>query len=243
MVTETYSDPTGFETLEIFSGTSAINLWLYDKIKKFAFGRILEIGSGIGNISAYLLKDNSHVSLSDLRPEYCRLLQNKFGTDLHLQKVYELDLSLSDFELKYPDMLGKFDTVFALNVIEHIEKDFIAIENAKSLLRPGGKFVVLVPAGQILFNDLDRELGHYKRYSKAGLKNKIKTAGFEINYCRYFNAAGIFGWWLSGNLLHEKVISSPKLNLFNRLVPVFRMLDWLITPFAGVSVISVGTKK
>lgn len=243
MTNGTHSDPVGFETLEIFSRTSAINQWLYDKIKKFATGQILEIGSGIGNISAHLLRDQMSVSLSDLRPEYCRLLQRKFGNDLHLQRVYELDLSATDFKTKYFDILEKFDTVFALNVIEHIENDSLAIQNARSLLRSGGKLVVLVPAGRSLFNSLDRELGHYKRYSKTGLKNLISSAGFEISYCRFFNAAGIPAWWLSGNVFRDKVITSSKLNLFNKLVPVFRMLDWFITPFAGVSIITAGTKK
>ncbi len=243
MITGTHSDPVGFETLEIFSRTSAINQWLYDKIKTFSSGQILEIGSGIGNISAHLLRDQTNVSLSDLRPEYCQLLQRKFGKDFHLKHVYELDLSVEDFTVRYADMLEKFDTVFALNVIEHIEQESLAIQNAKSLLRRNGKLVILVPAGQTLFNLLDRELGHYRRYSKTGLKNVMRTAGFEISYCRYFNAAGIFGWWLSGSVFHDKVITSSKLNLFNKLVPMFRILDWFITPFAGVSVISVGIKN
>ncbi|HEX3768593.1 MAG TPA: class I SAM-dependent methyltransferase [Puia sp.] len=243
MITGTHSDPIGFETLEIFSGTSAINQWLYDNIKKFASGKILEIGSGIGNISAHLLRDHTDVSLSDLRPEYCALLRKKFGKDLHLQQVYELDLSLSDFKNKYVDLLEKFDTVIALNVIEHIENDSLAIQNAKSLLRRNGKLVILVPAGQSLYNTLDKELGHYKRYSKTGLKNLLRTAGFEISYCSYFNAAGILGWWLSGTVFHDKVITSSKLHLFNQLVPVFRILDWFITPVTGVSVISAGIKN
>jgi len=243
MTTGAHSDPIGFETLEIFSRTSAINQWLYDKIKKFASGEILEIGSGIGNISAHLLRDQINVSLSDLRPEYCQLLQRKFGKDLHLQQVYELDLSVIDFKTKYFDMLEKFDTVFALNVIEHIENDSLAVQNAKSLLRRNGKLVILVPAGQSLFNSLDRELGHYKRYSKTGLKNLIRAAGFDISYCRYFNAAGILGWWLSGSVFRDNAITSSKLNLFNQWVPLFRILDWFITPFTGVSVISVGIKN
>lgn len=243
MNTGTHSDPVGFETLEIFSTTSAINQWLYDKIKTFSSGQILEIGSGIGNISAHLLRDQKNVSLSDLRPEYCQLLQRKFGKDLHLKQVHELDLSAEDFKVRYPDLLEKFDTVFALNVIEHIEQESLAIQNAKSLLRRNGKLVILVPAGQSLFNSLDRELGHYRRYSKAGLKNVMRTAGFEISYCRYFNAAGILGWWLSGRVFHDKIITSSKLNLFNQLVPMFRILDWFVTPFTGVSVISVGIKN
>jgi SAM-dependent methyltransferase len=242
METPAQSDPSGFETLEAFSTAPAINRWVYEKISRYAQGQVLEIGSGIGNISALLLRDRSIVSLSDLRPEYCRLLEKKFGQDPHLQGVYELDLSLKDFKTKNAGLLEKFDTVVALNVIEHIADDSLAILNAKALLRVNGRLVVLVPAGQWLFNSLDRELGHYKRYTKAGLNSLLESAGLVVRESRYFNAAAILGWWFSGNILCEKIISPSKLNLFNRLVPFFRIVDWFVTPFTGVSVISVSIK-
>jgi SAM-dependent methyltransferase len=243
METPAQSDPSGFETLEAFSTAAAINRWVYEKTSRYAQGQVLEIGSGIGNISALLLRDRSNVSLSDLRPEYCRLLEKRFGQDPHLQGVYELDLSLKDFKTKNAGLLEKFDTVVALNVIEHIADDSLAIRNAKALLRVNGRLVILVPAGQWLFNSLDRELGHYKRYTKAGLNGLLESAGLVVRDSRYFNAAAILGWWFSGNILREKIISPSKLNLFNQLVPFFRIIDWFVTPFTGVSVISVGVKN
>ncbi len=243
MSQRTQSDPSGFETLEAFSHADAFNRWLYQKISVYVRGNMLEIGSGIGNISAFLLKDQTQVSLSDLRPEYCRLLQNKFGHDPHLEGVHELDLSLKNFSSEHPELLEKFDTVIALNVIEHITDDLLAIRNAKALLKNKGQLIILVPAGQWLYNSIDLELGHYRRYSKSGLNNLMEAAGLEVTDCRYFNAAAIIGWWFSGNILHEKIISPAKLNLYNRMIPFFRMVDWFVTPFAGISVISAGMKK
>jgi 2-polyprenyl-3-methyl-5-hydroxy-6-metoxy-1,4-benzoquinol methylase len=237
------SDPTGFETLESFSRIPSFNHWLYDKIKGYATGQILEIGSGIGNISVFLLRDQPAVSLSDLRPEYTHLLNKNFKGEQHMQGVYELDLALPDFMHRYPDLLEKFDTVIALNVIEHIGDDELAIRNATSLLRKNGKLVILVPAGQWLYNSLDRELGHCKRYSKKSLNNLLKSAGLEISDSKYFNAAAILGWWFSGNILHEKIISPVKLKVYNLMVPFFRILDWFISGFIGISVISIGSKN
>ncbi len=239
----THPDPAGFKTLENFSRASAFNHWLYKKITRFASGQILEIGSGIGNISGFLLRDQPAVSLSDLRPEYCQFLEKKFGGHPHLNGVYELDLSLPDFKDRYPELMEKFDTVIALNVIEHISNDTLAIRNAKSLLRDKGNLVILVPAGKWLYNSLDRELGHYKRYSKAGLRALLESAGLTVTDCRYFNAAAILGWWFSGKILREQVISPSQLNLFNQLVPIFRIADWFVTPFIGISVISAGVKN
>ncbi len=236
------SDPSGLETLEAFSGASAINRWLYEKISGYIQGKVLEIGSGIGNISSFILRGQPDVSLSDLRPEYCRLLEKKFSPDPHLKGVYELDISEINFESVHAGLLGKFDTVIALNVIEHIEDDSLAIRNAKSLLGNEGILIVLVPAGQWLYNQLDKELGHYKRYTKSQLNNLMKSAGFRISTSQFFNAAAILGWWFSGKILREKTISPAKLNLFNQLVPLFRITDWIAAPFTGISVISVGIK-
>ena len=237
------SDPSGFETLETFSGAHAFNSWLYDQIKEYTQGQILEIGSGIGNISSFLLKEQQSVSLSDLRPEYCQLLKNKFRDQPGLQRIIEMDLSLTGFREMYTEYLEKFDTVIALNVIEHIADDSLAILNAKSLLRKNGKMIILVPAGQWLYNQLDKELGHYKRYTMSGLNEILKSAGLHIFRSKYFNAAAIFGWWLSGKILKDKMISTSKLHFYNRLVPLFKVMDWFVKPFTGISVISVGVKK
>lgn len=237
------SDRVGFETLENFASAPAFNRWLYSKIKHEAFGQILEIGSGIGNISTLFLEDQNNISLSDLRPEYCRYIDKKFGGHPHLRGIYELDLSRMDFEDKYESVLESFDTVIALNVIEHLENDLLAIRNAGRLLRNNGKLVVLVPAGQCLYNSLDKALGHYRRYSKTQLNKLLESTGLVINSCRYFNAAAVGGWWFSGNILKDKIISPSKLNLYNQLVPFFRIVDWFAAPFMGLSVISVGIKN
>jgi hypothetical protein len=59
----------------------------------------------------------------------------------------------------------------------------------------------------------------------------------------YFNAAGILGWWFSGKVLKEKNIAGTKMKIYNRLIPFFRVIDWFVSPFVGISVISVGVKN
>jgi 2-polyprenyl-3-methyl-5-hydroxy-6-metoxy-1,4-benzoquinol methylase len=236
------SDPSGFETLEAFSRAEAFNRWLFQKISVWVQGQTLEIGSGIGNISAFLLKDHTNISLSDLRPEYNQILKKKFDHNPHLHGVYELDLSIRDFKLVHPELLEKFDTVIALNVVEHIKEDSIAIQNAKSLLKKNGKLIVLVPSGQRLYNSIDLELGHYKRYSKSSLNALMESAGLAVTDSRYFNAAAIMGWWFAGSILKEKVVTAAKLNVYNHLVPLFKIVDWFVAPFTGISVISVASK-
>ncbi len=243
MHSEAHSDPVGFETLEIFSETTAINRWTFEKIDDFIQGEILEIGSGIGNISGLLLARHMSVYLSDLRQEYNQSLKKKFDNHPHLQGIYLLDLTLPDFKIHYTDLLEKFDTVIALNVIEHIQDDRKAIENACALLRKGGRLVVLVPAIPGLYNSLDLHLSHFRRYSKKALRVLLEGTGLRSLDFRYHNAAAIPGWWLSGSLLKEERITPVKLRFFNRLVPLFRFLDWLVSPFTGISLIASGIKN
>ena len=95
---------------------------------------------------------------------------------------------------QFKNYIGTFDSVFAFNVVEHIEDDKLALENCYKLLKPGGHVVILVPAYQSLYNRFDKELEHFRRYTKKTLKAVISSARFDIITKRYFNFMGIFGW-------------------------------------------------
>lgn len=233
------TDPSGWETLELFAKAPAFNQWLFTQISSFCKGEVLEVGSGIGNISGLLIEKNERVYLSDLRTEYCLYLEKKYAANSRLRGVFQIDLSLPDFDSRFPELLHRFDTVIALNVVEHIERDEVAVQNAKKLLRPGGILIILVPAGQSLFNRFDQELGHYRRYNKKAISRLLSGAGLTVIQSNYFNFGGIPGWWYSGSVLKKKIIPHSQLKLFNHLVPAFRMLDKLVAHAAGLSVIAV----
>ena len=237
------TDPSGWETLELFANAPAFNRWLFDQISPFCKGEVLEVGSGIGNISGLLLDKRLKISLSDLRMEYCAFLEKKFGGNPYLRSVYQIDFSLPDFDSRYPDLLNCFDTVIALNVVEHIEQDLRAVQNAKKLLRNQGTLIILVPAGPSLYNRFDRELGHYKRYTKTMVSGLLTTSGLTQIHANYFNFGGILGWWFSGAVLKKKIIPLSQLKLYNQLVPIFRMIDQLVAHTAGLSVIAVATNQ
>ncbi len=40
--------------------------------------------------------------------------------------------------------------------------------------------MILVPAGQSIFNSLDEELGHLRRYSEEQLRQRMTEAGFDV---------------------------------------------------------------
>jgi SAM-dependent methyltransferase len=71
--------------------------------------------------------------------------------------------------------------VFMLNCLEHIPDDHLFIERAAALLADGGYLVIATPAHQRLFGFADANAGHVRRYERADLEAKLRTAGFAID--------------------------------------------------------------
>jgi 2-polyprenyl-3-methyl-5-hydroxy-6-metoxy-1,4-benzoquinol methylase len=231
-------DQEGLEILSVIEKADKFNEWMYKTISPFCKGRILEIGSGIGNISRFFINDHREIVLSDLRDNYCEILKSKFQNE-----VIKIDLVDPDFENKYSKLLGTFDSLFALNVVEHIEDDIQAIANCKKLLKKDGVLIILVPAYQALFNNFDVELEHFRRYTRSSLKKIINANQLTIEKTFSFNFIGIFGWFISGKVLRKKTIPEGQMGLFNLLVPIFKLADLVTFKKIGLSVICVSVKE
>lgn len=236
-------DKYGFTTLDTISAAGNFNRWMYAAIAPHCKGEILEIGGGIGNISLQFLARGQKLTITELQEEYCELIRIKLSGYPGLKEVVRMDITDPEFDQKFAPLFGRFDTVFALNVIEHIDDRNLAMSNCKKLLKPGGNVVILVPAFQSLFNQFDHSLGHYLRFTKTTLKRLMEESGFRVVHQRYFNFMGILGWWFTGSVLKREMIPEGQMSLYNRLVPVFRIIDLFTRRFAGLSVISVGINE
>lgn len=235
-------DQEGLETLDVISAAGKLNRWMFETIRPYSSGRVLEIGSGIGNISAFFLHEGYDITLTDIRENYCSILRQKFSSEKSLREVLHLDLVAPDFESRYKHILNSFNTVFALNVVEHIQDDELAIKNAHKLLVPGGILIILVPAFSMLYNRLDHELFHYRRYVKRDLNLLFQKQNLTILKSFYFNAAGIAGWFVSGKIQRNKTLPQNQVRLYDWFVPFFRILDKLLLNRVGLSVITIGRK-
>ncbi len=232
-------DAIGIETLDAISVAHRFNKWMFETIESHCSGKILEIGSGIGNISKHFIEGNYDITMSDIRDNYCSALKESFP--LHADRVHNLDLAHPEFESIYTEQLEKYDTVFALNVIEHIRDDRSAIANSKKLLRPGGRLIILVPAFNLLYNSFDEALEHYRRYTRKTLEG-IMRPHMQVVTSHYFNAFGIAGWIVSGGILKKKAIPVGQMRFYDRLLPVAKCIDRLIFNAFGLSVICVSRK-
>jgi len=177
----TEKDVVGEATLDVIAEADNFNRWMYQTIQPFCNGKILEIGSGIGNISTFFIKESKPIMLTDIREGYCSKLLNKFNKKSCLLGAEPLDLTHPDFEDMYAKHIGKYTTVFALNVVEHIYNDELALQNCSKLLLEKGKVIILVPSYKELYNQFDVELGHYRRYTKSSLSKVFEKTDFTIN--------------------------------------------------------------
>ena len=235
-------DHIGFQTLDNISDADHLNGWMFSAIKPFLKGDILEVGSGIGNIAAYLMEQPARVTLSDFRESYCKRLEEKFSGQPFLHNVLQMDLVDPAFREGFKALEGTFDTIIALNVIEHIHEDQTAINNLSWLLRKDGHLVILVPAYEFLYNRLDHNLGHYRRYRSSELRALISGAGLDILYSRYFNALGMAGWFVSGALLRNEHIPKDHVWIYNKIIFLSRLIDKIVFNRTGLSTIGVGVK-
>src|SRR5262249_30499806 len=142
-------------------------------------------------------------------------------------RVQTLDISRNS----YPQF-EIYDTIICLNVLEHIEDDVEALRNMRKLLKPGGKLLLYVPANPRLYCEIDRGVGHYRRYVMKELLDKMQRAGYRVPVSRHHNILGAVGWWINGKVLGKKAIGATDVGGFDLLMPLVKAQDRLDSRFA-----------
>ena len=224
----------GKRGLEIMRNASWYNSWIFSFISPYISGDILEIGGGIGNFTPLLLNNGSVVSI-DIKKEYLPKIKK---TTRGRAKV-----GIGDIEKgKYFFGQKKFDTAICLNVLEHINGHKNALKNMYKLLKKDGHLCLLVPTHQFFFGKMDKNLGHYRRYSKNNLKTLVRKAGFEVIMTKYLNPVGGLGWFINSRILKRETVSSKQVRLFDWLARPFLLLEKYYDPPFGLSVLIIARK-
>jgi glycosyltransferase involved in cell wall biosynthesis len=226
------------DILDAFASAPNFNRWIADTIRPYIGRNVLEIGAGMGNLTRQLLPGRKRYVATDIDREHLERLSNRLSHRPHLE-ITELNAAIPE---NHGPFHGQMDTVICLNVLEHIEDDLEALRNIRSMLQDGGRAVILVPSGQSIFNSLDEELGHFRRYSEDQLRARMTAAGFDVETILRFNRASLPGWWLNGNILKRRTISRLQLRNFDRMVWLLRRVDACL-PWSQTSLIGIGRPR
>jgi SAM-dependent methyltransferase len=201
--------------------------------------RVVEVGSGIGNFTGLLL-DRELVVAVDLDPAALGELRGRYGERGNLRTV-PCDAAAGEFA-----DVAQFspDSCVCLNVLEHIGDDGAALRNMAAILPPGGMVVLLVPAFPALYGPIDRNLGHFRRYTRRALVAAAEGAGLVPRRLRYVNLAGWFGWWWNARAAGREAQSEAQIAAFDRwVVPVVSRLEELAPVPFGQSLLAVMERK
>lgn len=219
----------GLEELECLeTGFSNWVEYKTDKILNLIEGKnVLDIGCGIGTFTEKIANAGYKVTAIDYAAKPKKTKNYKFvrADILNLGKVPK----------------GPFDSVIALDVLEHVEHDQKAIANIYKLLKPGGTIVLTVPAFPQLYAPLDAKIGHIRRYTQTEIIQKIRKAGFKTKKRFYWNFAGLFGWIIFCKIL-GKSTTSAKNPFSNAVLDVSLSIEKRINPPIGLTLFVKATK-
>lgn len=218
------------DVLEDLSDAHRYRRWLADLARPHLGHDPIEIGSGTGD---YALEWAGHVT-------------SFTATEADESRYAALNARFADHPVIHPRHLtlpggqdqGSHSAAVAYNVLEHIPDHVGALRDMASLVRPGGKIILVVPAFPSAMSRFDLAIGHQRRYTRASLSATLAAADLRVDELRYVNPVGLLSWYLTVKALRMTPRNGALLRAYDRMVvPLTRRLP---APF-GQSVFAVST--
>ncbi len=226
----------GLTTLEILTEARNYNRWIAENFFPYLKAPLLEFGAGIGNISE-LLSSYTPLCLTDTDERMLAHLKKKF---FHINDVSVDFLDITQPPPEY--LVGSFQTVIGINVLEHIEDDEKALFHLRNVLKPSGRLLLLVPAKKWAYTDLDRQLGHFRRYEKKELGEKLVKASFHVEKIYFFNIIGLMSWIIRDKIQQSGGLRPYQISLFDTIVPILKRVEAKVRMPLGISLIAIAQK-
>jgi 2-polyprenyl-3-methyl-5-hydroxy-6-metoxy-1,4-benzoquinol methylase len=171
-------------------------------IKKYLKGDILEVGAGCGSFTKnYLNKSINSVTLTELDKKNI----------LDLKKKFKKNTNIKILNKTIEEVNEKFDSIIYLHVLEHIKNDEQEILNATKRLNKNGFLIIMVPAHQKIYSNLDRAVGHFRRYEIEFFNKNFKSLK-KINV-KFLDTMGYF-LYLFNKFFFKKEVYPSKFKIF-----------------------------
>lgn len=137
--------------------------------------RILNVGSGTGNISKSFA-------------EYGRVYSVDYSNEaLRFSQINgQRDLVRAD-AINIPFKNDYFDVVMLYDLLEHVDDDILVLKETKRVLKEGGVAILTVPSYKFMWSRIDDVAWHKRRYLRSGLLNKMDKVHLRKVKVTYFN--------------------------------------------------------
>ena len=212
------------------------------QMKESSTSKVLEIGCGVGGNVDLLSQSGNYLGIDMHSPaiDYCSEKFPQF--DFQCTRVEDIPQEFSS---------NKFDSIYILDVLEHIDEQLAILKSTQNYLTQNGKILLTVPAFEFLWSPHDDFVHHVRRYTKNGLKETLEEAGYKVERISYFNSI-LFPLALiqrlSMRLLDKKLSTHlstppPVVNRFFQFI--FAQEAWILKHInlpVGLSVIAVVSK-
>ena len=227
-------DYSGLEELLNTEVMKNYNSYIVGMAVKYAKNskRVVDFGAGIGTLSLILRE-------SLLIEPICIEIDKK-----NRQYLIKRRFSLCD---ELSNCGGEVDLIFSSNVLEHIEDDISVLRDMSKQLKTDGKIFLYLPAKMLLWSKLDEEVGHYRRYEYAELKDKCHQVGLKIDVIHFADSVGFFASLAMKIIGYNKdagIGSVSSLRFYDKwLLPISIILDGIgFKHFLGKNIVLVASK-
>ena len=230
------ADITGDQRIqsEVLEGlATAVNhrRWFVELALPYLGDNPIEIGSGLGDYALEWAEHLPRFTASEADPDRLVLLKERLADRTNID-VREMLLPTTD--------RGDYSSAVSYNVLEHIEDHVGALRSMSTLVRPGGRIILIVPAFMFAMSQVDIATGHVRRYTKKTMRAALTEAGLEIEKLHYANALGLIGYYGATSIFKLAPKEGPMVKLYDSLVlPVTKAAERLVKPPFGQSVFAV----
>jgi SAM-dependent methyltransferase len=196
-------------------------------------GDVLEVGAGIGQMTELLMALPNVRGVTAIEPDagFCAKFRAR------LPRIELIEGTASSLP---PN--SACDAILCINVLEHIREDIEELRQLASLLKPRrGALCLFVPARPEIYAPIDKDFGHFRRYTYPELARKLREAAFTVEKLHYFNWVGYFAWWANFCLLKKRQFEIEKVRAFDRVIfPIVHKLESkILRPPFGQSLLAI----
>ena len=222
-----------YDGFELDHFDSALNFRKYQilLIKKFIKGKFLEVGAGKGGLIPFYKNLIKNITIIEPEKKLFKILKKKYSN----KKISIKNQTIDNIKKKY-------DTIIYYDVLEHIKNDLNEVKSASKKLNKNGYLIFSVPAYQTFYSSFDKSVGHFKRYNKKDFIVLGKKTGLKIEKLAYYDSMGFLFLVLNKFFSLKQTNLENKVYLWNLLMPISKLIDFLTFNKFGKSLLCVFKK-